>query len=403
MKKIYILPYTFKTYYTYNNRGSGIETSMLSQLKVLQDLGYDVRLYAPLGNLQNHLNGIDYYTDTLPDGVTSKQYEKANRVKIQQKMFEYIVDFNPDIILSNHEFNNIYRSLINLNIPITYISHAIPGFWSDLTFGNLLHSFVNSGHYLCCVSEFHKRKTIKYYKSNRKSWEFDSIIPDGVIFPQYCEKEPVVESKEIVRHISAANKEKKTFFIHEVLNTTDIPTEVFTTVNYLGGKATDPYIVDNLKAYANYPRITNLDIPHTEIMERIADSSCMFVGLASYDTFTITSLEALSRGIPLIVSNSGGSHPAQEMVEPEFAKYIYLYTNKKDFVEKVKEFSLVSIEERQALANSAYKLLSKDIFSANLRSVLEEAIVKYNDQKSMGAKNPDTSEKKRLTIENFML
>lgn len=48
MQKIYILPYTFKTYYHHDKRGSGIETSMLSQLKVLQELGYDVRLFAPL-------------------------------------------------------------------------------------------------------------------------------------------------------------------------------------------------------------------------------------------------------------------------------------------------------------------------------------------------------------------
>jgi hypothetical protein len=198
------------------------------------------------------------------------------------------------------------------------------------------------------------------------------------LFPQYCEKETAVPHTGVVRHISAASKEKKTFFIHEVLDGTDIPSEVFTTINFLGGKADDPYIVDNIKAYKEHPRTTNLDIPHTEIMERIRDSVCMFVGLASYDTFTITSLEALSKGIPLIVSNSKDSHPAQEMVEPEFAKYVYLYKNKTDFLEKVKEFSLMTVEERQALADSAYRVMSKEIFSNKLVELLNQTMEKYS-------------------------
>lgn len=382
MKKIYILPYTFKTYYTHNKRGSGIETSMLSQLKVLQDMGYDVRLYAPLGNLQDHIPGIDHYEDKLPEGMNAKEYEKQYRVKIHQKMLECITAFKPDVILSNHEFNTIYERLTNLNIPIVFNSETMPGFWADLTHANALHSFVTSGHTLCCISEYHKAKTIKYYSSTRSAWNFKGISPDYILFPQYCEKETAVPHNGIVRHVSAASKEKKTFFIHEVLNETNIPTEVFTTINFLGGKADDPYIVDNMKAYTGYPRTTNLDVPHTEIMKRIEDSACVFVGLASYDTFTITSLEALSKGIPLIVSNSNGKHPAQEMVEPEYAKYVYLYKNKKDFLEKVKEFSLMTVEERQALADSAYRVMSKEIFSNKLVELLNYTIEKYNSNKN---------------------
>lgn len=385
MKKIYILPYTFKTYYTHNKRGSGIETSMLSQMKALQDLGYDVRLYAPLGNLQDHLNGIDHYADTLPEGMNAKEYEKASRVKIQQKMFECITKFNPDVILSNYEFNSIYERLINLNIPIVFNSETMPGFWGDLTHANLLNKFLTMGNSLCCISDYHKMKTIKYYSSKRKGWNFDGISPDYVLFPQYCEQETAVPHSltpaipaGVVRHVSAATKEKKTFFIHEALDGSDVPTEVFTTINFLGGKADDPYIVDNLKKYNDWPRKTNLDVPHTEIMDRIKDSVCMFVGLASYDTFTITSLEALSRGVPLIVSNSNGKHPAQEMIEPEFSKYVYLYKNKTDLLEKVKEFTLMTVDERQALANSAYRVMSKDIFSSKIVDMLNKTIKKYN-------------------------
>ena len=68
-------------------------------------------------------------------------------------------------------------------------------------------------------------------------------------------------------------------------------------------------------------------------MKNIAKSACTFVGLHPLESFTITSLESLSRGVPLIVKphKKLETHPALEMVEPEFRKYIYMYKDKADF------------------------------------------------------------------------
>ena len=80
--------------------------------------------------------------------ITTKELEKLNRDSIYDLVFTDIKKYQPDIILSNFSFTNkIYNDLMDLNIPIIYMSHAVPGFFSDLNSAQLLNEFINSGSY----------------------------------------------------------------------------------------------------------------------------------------------------------------------------------------------------------------------------------------------------------------
>jgi len=373
--KIYILPYTFSNKVFSAKRASGVDGSMLNQFTILTDMGYDVRMFVPFGDLHKHNSKVDHYCD-LTDTENVKQFVKQNRDKILAKMISSIVSFKPDVILSSFTIGKFpYQKLMSLGIPIVYNSCAVPGFFSDLNSADLLSDFVLSGHTLTCMSEYHKGRTKRYYSSGRSLWSFDKPIEaDDILYPAYIDSpKTVVAGDGMIRHVSAANKEKQTFLIHELFE----KSEVFTTVGYLGGKM-DEYVTSNLEKYGHK---TKLDIPHTDMMETMKHSSVAFVGLASYDTFTITSLEALSNGIPIIVKGYKGTHPAYEIVEPEFRKYIHVYENKQDFVNKVNEFIGMTIAERQALADSAYRVMNKKKFEEKLIQILQNSIVKYNHTK----------------------
>ena len=368
--KIYILPYAFKHSVFFNKRVSGVDESMLKQFHVLKELGHDVRMFVPFGDLHEHLDGVDHYG---PDPVDAK-----NNQKIHQKMLNAISDFQPDVILSNISFvASMYRKLLVLDIPILYYSCAVPGFFSDLTSGALLSEFVKNGHSIACTSKYHANRFFIYYNRERKGWEFEkNISVDHVLHPSYIEKPiKVIPSDGKIRHVSAANKEKDTFLIHKVFENTEIESEVFTTINYVGGKLSD-YVKENIEKYKAAPRNTKFDIDHAEILKSMAQSTAAFVGLASYDSFTITSLEALAHGVPLILKGYKGHHPAKEMVEPEFQKYIRVYGKARDSIDIFNDYSKMSIEDRQALADSAYKVLNKDIFGQNLENALYKTIEK---------------------------
>lgn len=376
--KIFILPYTFHTYFSYNTRVSGVDESMLKQMEVLAEAGHQVRAYIPFTNLVEHTDH-DIVYHTTEDLVDRKEYLKKHKKTLVHQMENAIMDFSPDVILSNMYYQTfMYKRLNMFNTPIVYMSHAIPGFMSDLHSGNEVYNFTER-HTLCCVSQYHVDRTKLYYSGNRKHWSFsDTIVPDDYVFSSYSTQESVEGSDGVVRHVSAANKEKQTFFVHDVLDGTDIKSEVFTTLKYMGKADKDTYVAEAMKKYNTDERPVHQDIEHSKIMSEIARSACCFVGLASYDTFTITSLEALSRGVPLIVKGYKGRHPATEMVEPEFSQYVHILENKNEFSGVVKKFQSMTLQERKDLAASCYRRTSKEQYRKSLERMLERAVEKYN-------------------------
>lgn len=113
-------------------------------------------------------------------------------------------------------------------------------------------------------------------------------------------------------------------------------------------------------------------------MSSIAKSACTFVGLASYDTYTITSLESLSHGVPLIVwGTKDRIHPALEMCDDVMKeKYIAVIKNKQEFLSAVEKFKNYSLNDRQELADRTYEMNSMGKFTKNLESIFQLAIEK---------------------------
>ena len=377
MKKIYIIGPSFISYFSYKVVAGGGEKSTLDQFNVLKE-HYNVRIFTPTGDIYKFIENIDYYLDKK----LTKEEEKEHRKSIIKKLILSIFKNKPDVILINMYFKNwLFIELVKLDIPILYLCHNRPGGISDVSANSKLHNFLQYGHSMSCVSEYHKEKLIFYYSRPNDPYMFD-IIPDYVIPSSYCEREKIVSAKNIVRHISRASKLKSTFLLHDFLYDTDIPSEVITQTDGAidSWKSVKDeniiYVKNNLEKYNEYPRKTYVNIEHNKTMELIKDSGCMFVGLAPYDTFTITSLEALSRGIPLIVKGKD-VHPAQEMVTDDYKKYIHIFKNKNDFIEKVKEFNSLSIKERQGIADSCYSKMSKEKYFKKLEFILESTIVKY--------------------------
>ena len=377
MKKIYIIGPSFISYFSYKVVAGGGEKSTLDQFNVLKE-HYNVRIFTPTGDIYKFIENIDYYLDKK----LTKEEEKEHRKSIIKKLILSIFKNKPDVILINMYFKNwLFIELVKLDIPILYLCHNRPGGISDVSANSKLHNFLQYGHSMSCVSEYHKEKLIFYYSRPNDPYMFD-IIPDYVIPSSYCEREKIVPAKNIVRHISRASKLKSTFLLHDFLYDTDIPSEVITQTDGAidSWKSVKDeniiYVKNNLEKYNEYPRKTYVNIEHNKTMELIKDSGCMFVGLAPYDTFTITSLEALSRGIPLIVKGKD-VHPAQEMVTDDYKKYIHIFKNKNDFIEKVKEFNSLSIKERQGIADSCYSKMSKEKYFKKLEFILESTIVKY--------------------------
>jgi hypothetical protein len=374
--KIYLIPYTFKTYLSTEKIHSGIDISVMQSIKLLIQRGHDVRIFSAFGKLPEEYNPYIYMPNRTDD---LKEYARKNREDIYQSLIMDIKNYQPDVVFSSHEIGTIYDKIDKiLNLPIVYQTHIVPGFFPDLNNGNMLHDLSQDNMTIVAVSEYHRVKFEKYYTKKRDMWTFDSIKVGGIVSSSYCqEKYTAVKSDGVVRHVSALNPQKKTFAIHEYLAGSGIDSEVFTTSSYLS--ATNDTILNygnkNLKKYGHK---TRLDADRTDIMDSIAKSVCSFVGLASYDTYTITSLESMMQGTPLIVyGNTEGVHPALEMCDDVMKeKFISVIRTKEEFIAAVKKYQTYTLADRQELADRTFNRNSSEKFGKNLEMVLQNAITK---------------------------
>ena len=210
MKKIYIIGPSFISYFSYKMVAGGGEKSTLDQFNVLKK-HYNVRLFTPTGDIHKFKENIDYYMEKR----LTKETEKEHRKNIIKKILLSISKNKPDVILVNMYFKNwLFQELNKLDIPILYFCHNRPGGISDVSANPKLYNFLQHGHSMSCVSDYHKEKLIFYYSRPNDPNMFD-IIPDHVIPSSYCKREKIVPAKNIVRHISRASKLKSTFLLHD--------------------------------------------------------------------------------------------------------------------------------------------------------------------------------------------
>lgn len=373
--KIFIISCCHKIFISEKFVCSGADQASLKHFKILMEMGHDVRLWVSQSDLHETYDNVDYYSS---NSVNTKEYFKNNKKQIYSRILKSIENFQPDIIYSNADFGSFYTPLMNLNIPIIYNYHILPGTWADLNSGNLLHEFLNAGNSMICVSKVHFDSVVNYYRKHRTKWTFDEIIPDGILFPSYSNQEEIQSGTNTIKHCSRASKIKDTFLIHNMMESTDIKSEVYTSLIRIGHEEEDPYITTNMKNYGSFPRTTIVGLEHPKMIQQISKAGCVFVGNAP-DTFCITALEALSHGVPIIVKGRNGTHPAKEMITEEYSEYVHIYSGKVDFIEMAKKFVLLPISERMNIANAVYEMTSKEKYKKNMQNVLDKAVHKYQN------------------------
>ena len=377
--KILILPFVFKKFFRESNRVSGIDESMMRQFAALSTK-HDVAIFLGYSDIEREKFFV----------FSKEEDAKELYPKQKQQLFKFLIEtinkFDPDVILSNFGFSSsVYDVLNRSGKPIFCLSHSLPGTPADTFGAQKLVDFLSNGHSFGCVSDFHKEKTESFYSANKSCWvpgsikvDVDSVVPSSYA----VEFEIVPHDGKTVRNISACSQIKGTFIPHQMIDgDKKYQSEIFTTINYVGGDYAEEYFNKNMKQFENSSNCkTNLDIPHKEIMSRIADSVGFFVGLYNKDTFTITSIETLQKGIPLLIKGDDNIHPAHSFVGENFKQYVSTFKTKAEFHDIMNKYSQMTLEDRKALANSCLETMGMEKFIAKYESALNKCIEKYKNR-----------------------
>ena len=117
--KVFIIPYTFHTFFHYEKRVSGVDEALLKQIDVLREMGHSAEVYIPFGNLHEHMSGIHFHKDHIPaEGIKSYVRKQKNKNEILKDIIIRMINLILTLFYLMHickkSFILNYKKLINL-------------------------------------------------------------------------------------------------------------------------------------------------------------------------------------------------------------------------------------------------------------------------------------------------
>lgn len=237
------------------------------------------------------------------DSSSSKFIKKTNKL-IKLKASEN----NVDVIMSNR-LKGMYCSIsmLDSHIPFIHIEHTTSPMMSTIGW---LHRFKTNGHSIFLVSPFQKN----YYDGFATRTGNDLVDFDGFVEPAFLDgtkpklnENPEFDCATIGR---CCPRTKRPFKLKSMLQDTDFKTLLITNPETQVESqitANKKYIktrLINQKYFEKNKHWDNclFDIPHDEVMKNLSNTKTYFMSWED-ETFGITGLEALSRGVPLILNS----------------------------------------------------------------------------------------------------
>ena len=207
-------------------------------------------------------------------------------------------EINADIIICNNFQSFISgASIVDSNIPIMYVGHENRASMSCVQ--HMLRLKQNN-HSVFLVNEYQKN----YYDAYSKRLNKQLINFDGFIEPAYLEGEkPKIQNEvefDCMTIGRCSPKYKMPYRLKSLLKDTDLKTLLVTNIKNIDSESED----GKLKYYEKNKHWDNclFDIPHHEVMKNLSNTKTYFMTWEN-ETFGITGLEALSRGVPLILNS----------------------------------------------------------------------------------------------------
>lgn len=346
---------------------SGIDKSLLSAKDFFTEEGHDVEILGAFGDHKEahiHHPEIGSFTEFKEDINQHKDrhaFKRFVKKKVEEIEPELIIAFQVPYRLDNYfHFDGIPL--------IQTFNNTVENYFSQITFHKLVE---RKGHaVMTAACQFHL---------DRMNWVFDKMLayrPEE--FPLYKDRENVFDgiihtdyddgttpdakpSQDFVMSVGRADPKKKIFLGHEFSKT---PSIVFTTKM---GVMDEEYF-DKFKDKG----ATHLDQPHDRIMKKLETAQCEILGVAEYDSFQITTMEACLRGVPILGVPIKGLHPVQ-YIYPEWGYRMVKKPNSSNMNQAIKELDL-SLEQRKELQEYARSYYSKETYKAQWYNLIDIAM-----------------------------
>lgn len=314
-----------------------------------------------------HGNGVTKFCQQIYqtfDRVKVLQIDKdkiGNFKEIAKRIKENATDC--DIIISNYDQSSFCGSyIVDSNIPILMVSHSNTGVLSILT---KFEKLIKYGHSIFLVSLYQKNHFDKMSKRVNK----DEIGFSGFISSSFCkgEKPKLIESEYEVGTIGRCDpKYKKPFLLKELLQDTGIKNLVIANIE----DSSSNYYLKN-RDQEN----TLWNLPYSEVMKNLAKFKTYFVTYWD-ESWSITALEALSNGVPLICNAKNNNHASNIISAKDTHHKNISLNSKEELVDAIYSFNEV---DRKEIQDMTWEKHSYQNWKTNFENAIDMTIEKFKD------------------------
>lgn len=323
--------------------------------------------------VKNIVDVLDYDIQVLE--ITEEDRENSRTKKTFLDTMWY---FEPDLIITNDIDRCFVNQQINNNIPTIAIMHEpLVKDVRYLEWAKHIQKFIDAGGHLYFVSK-NQQKFFEKFVHRVSGNPLTGV--KGLIHSSFAYGNETV-SKDInfdAATIGRTDVTKNPFILHKKLQHTDLTSCVITNQNGHSSKeAQTKYISDN--SHWDNPQYTFRGLNHKETLKLMASSHC-FVSTMTSESWGITSLEALTRGLPVILLCDKTNEHSSELIPVDTKHYRKVSKNieENELADVIKEFSKYSYEDRIAISEATKKKHSREDWKKRLEFIIEERI---NDKK----------------------
>lgn len=294
--------------------------------------------------------------------ITQHQYN-TNMIKQTAK------EYGADIIICNWiQASFAGAKIVDSEIPILVICHENSSMLSTLYKFKRLREF---GHSIFLVSPYQK---IRLDLMSKRVNELPLVI-DGYINSCYVsgDKPELIESEYECCTIGRCDpRDKKPFIMKTLLKDTEIKNllisnsvteESFSYKYYLKNKDWDD---------------TLWDLEHGEVMKNLSKCKTFFQTYWN-ESFSITVLEALSHGIPVILNTKNNIH-ASNIISADSSHYKNItYNSKEELVNAIKSFDHI---DRKEIQDMTWEKHTHDKWKSHFLNCIDKTIERFKNKTS---------------------
>lgn len=327
-----------------------------------------------LGGIEKFCQDIEDTVDgVIPVTITKSQRKARLTKKIIQAS---ILEHEPDMILFNNPW--LGNMMLDFGIPLICIMHEpLVRDVRMINLGEILKKLNDAGTHLYFVSQsqldFHRALAKRI-----KNVDFGEI--KGFINSSYVSTDNEV-SKDYVYDCATVGRnerEKNPFLIHKKLEQSGLSTLVLTNHAKYNSDAQNKYVERNSKWSS--PQNTIYGLPHDEVMNTLSKSR-VFCSTWPKESWGITTLEALSLGIPSILMCKDNNHASENIAaDPSHIVKLDVKCSNEEFESTVRKLMETSYEKRVEIMEMTKEKHSRERWKKSIIDIIEKRYDDKNDR-----------------------